>query len=66
MSWLDKVQEEAEKTPHWLVQVIEHPTFHALHREAAGWLLYDGDGTPLEAPELREVCSKFAEKHGLP
>ena len=66
MSWLDHVQAASEKTPHWLEQVIEHPSFNALHREGTTWLLYTGDGQPLEAEDLREVCKKFSQQFGLP
>lgn len=65
MSWIDHVNKARGEVPPWIVKVLEHPRFSALHREGTSWFLYAGDGHMVEGASLREACERFVERYGI-
>jgi hypothetical protein len=63
-SWLKKVQEESDKVPMWVLQVLEHPKFAAIQKRENTWELFTVDEDLIEATDLRELCQKFSAHFG--
>jgi len=61
--WLKQVHAEEKKVPLWLSQVIDHPQFAALHKEATGFRLFTMEDQHMEAPDLPELCQKFTDHY---